>query len=393
MPELKPTYNIFFSFAHDVEEERRILYKSQRIVNAARRGQYRVEILDFKNDTYPDSGASPQSLINAQIGFEYDIYLSIIKHRIGTPTQDYISGVIEEFELARANNISTMLFFCENLPLKIYQLDPVQYQKVSDFRNSLGSREIKYATYDTLEDFDEKLIKTILAKVDAIHKFTEDGLTVSHEVFDIIEEEFESIDFGLDDLSDFDEFIEKFELSIFEFQDTLQDVLDTFIQNMKLIENKISIAFDFELNTRKGKAKSVYKQVASRLLEFKKLCDAENENLDSRFEEVSTNFTNAFLFFPKKVLTEKETSEAISVHENLMEIIAIISQLYTEINSAKQNIFDLRKFSSHLRKAQKSLVRSFDETLLQINKYQSSIEHFEMLYIEKVVDDLISDKA
>ena len=134
MPELKKIYNIFFSFANDVDEERKILYKTQRIINAARRHDYKIEILDFKNDTFPDSGAAPQSQIISQIGIDFDIYLSIIKHRIGTPTKEYLSGIIEEFEIAQQNNKSTMIFFCENLPTKMHHLDPTQYQRISDFR-------------------------------------------------------------------------------------------------------------------------------------------------------------------------------------------------------------------------------------------------------------------
>jgi len=74
--------------------------------------KFRIELLRWEKDTYPDFGADGQDVINRQIGLDYDIFIGVMWKRFGTPTNRAESGTEEEFERAYSK-------FKENGSLKI----------------------------------------------------------------------------------------------------------------------------------------------------------------------------------------------------------------------------------------------------------------------------------
>jgi len=387
MPRFKITYKLFFSFASDVGEERKSLYKAQRIINLIKRNEYQIEIIDYKNDTFPDSGKHPQAQINKQIGIDYDFYLSVIRHRIGSPTPNFSSGIIEEFEKAQKASKPSLIFFANFLPRKPYQLDSAQYHGVDSFRKTLGSRKILYDTYESLEDFDEKIIVKLCWKIDDIHEYSDAKSNYEMEVFDLKDSEElsdEVLDFGLDELSDFEEFIEKYGESIFEIEVALLNLLKMLISNMQILSNRVETGFEFELKTRKQKAKKIYKNIAERMLSFKRQCDTQSVILDRMYSELAGSLKNAIIFFPVKTLDQNEKDSLIDCHSNIKNMINTISEITTEIEGIRSNIYDLRKFNSHIKKAQKVFNLSLIEINEQVENYKNSLIEFEYMYLERM---------
>lgn len=72
--------------------------------------------LSFKNwslDAYPQSGGTPQDLINSQLLEPSNLLLAIFWTRLGTETRDYDSGTVEEIERSLDNNRQVFLYICK----------------------------------------------------------------------------------------------------------------------------------------------------------------------------------------------------------------------------------------------------------------------------------------
>ena len=58
-----------------------------------------VKTLYWSKNVMPEAGDYPQSIINKQILDKSDAIIAIFGNKIGSPTQHYESGTIEEIEL------------------------------------------------------------------------------------------------------------------------------------------------------------------------------------------------------------------------------------------------------------------------------------------------------
>jgi len=63
----------------------------------------RLEVFKWETGVVPQIGPKPQDVVDAQMPARYDVYLGIMKHRFGTPTEGYGSGPAEEFQDALKN--------------------------------------------------------------------------------------------------------------------------------------------------------------------------------------------------------------------------------------------------------------------------------------------------
>lgn len=66
-------------------------------------------------DAYPTLSHKPQKAIDKQLVEKSDMLICIFGSKIGTPTDDYISGTVEEIEEHRKNNKPVMVFFSKNI--------------------------------------------------------------------------------------------------------------------------------------------------------------------------------------------------------------------------------------------------------------------------------------
>jgi hypothetical protein len=152
---------IFVGSPSDVAYERVLLETVVNELNKlpGERLGIRLEIVKWETDTYPSFGKDAQSVINEQIGDDYDIFIGILWKRFGTATARAESGTAEEFDRAyqrgqeNPNNVKVMLYFNES-PVSLTELEEVeQYKKVISFRKSIGEQGVYYGSYKKTEDF------------------------------------------------------------------------------------------------------------------------------------------------------------------------------------------------------------------------------------------------
>ena len=151
--------SIFVSSPSDVSEERAEL---KRIVSKINSGVGRSKgvMLELRGaeDVAPAFGSEPQEVVNNQIQ-DYDIFIGILWHRIGTPTRGARSGTIAEFQLAKARydkdsaSVALMLYFKTAPPLSLCEIDPDQLKGVKEFRSRVSKEGGLYKEFASVNDF------------------------------------------------------------------------------------------------------------------------------------------------------------------------------------------------------------------------------------------------
>lgn len=112
-------------------------------------------LLDWAKDSYADSGAEPQQLLNRQIVDGADIVLAIFNERMGTPTQRFDSGTEEEIMLALEANKIVQAYFWQP-PQGFLPADPSQYERLESFKLRISCKLI-YATFSNEAELREKV--------------------------------------------------------------------------------------------------------------------------------------------------------------------------------------------------------------------------------------------
>lgn len=151
---------VFVASPGDTQEERLAVAEIIGLMNKA-------ELLDtgirlgrvaYETDVTPDIGSDPQSIINSQIGDEWDIFVGILKTRFGTPTPRAGSGTEEEFRNAvarRANDerCCKVLFYFGDVTISTSSLsnaDLQQLTKINDFKAEFSKNGIYFPFRNTM---------------------------------------------------------------------------------------------------------------------------------------------------------------------------------------------------------------------------------------------------
>ena len=105
-------YSVLISRPGDAGKEADAVCDALESINHAHSDETGIELkpLDWRRDSYADSGDEPQKLLNKQIVEKSDIVIALFKARFGTPTNDYGSGTEEEIMLALEMGKKVMLY-------------------------------------------------------------------------------------------------------------------------------------------------------------------------------------------------------------------------------------------------------------------------------------------
>lgn len=157
-------YKVMIASPGDVKEERRIIRKVIADWNSAHSEINEIVLMPVGWETsVPEMGDRPQEIINKRILKGCDILVGILWTKLGTPTGVYDSGTVEEIEEHLKANKQTMLYF-SNAPVNPNSLNPEQYEKVTEFKNSCQKRGL-YQPYDSIDEFKELFSQHIQSKM------------------------------------------------------------------------------------------------------------------------------------------------------------------------------------------------------------------------------------
>lgn len=100
MPKYFTHYDILISCPSDVAEDREVVQKAINNINSTNANfQYLHFDTKYWSEDVLFSHGTPQDIINKNIVYSSDIVIALFGQRLGTPTNKYSSGTIEEIEL------------------------------------------------------------------------------------------------------------------------------------------------------------------------------------------------------------------------------------------------------------------------------------------------------
>lgn len=166
-------YQIMIASPGDVENERNIISKTIYEWNTLNTYKDKIVLLPVRWETHssPEMGNGPQEILNDQILKMSDLLIGVFWTRLGTPTEKAESGTVEEIREHIKAGKPAMVYF-SNQPINPDNIDYEQYTKLKQFKEECQSMGL-YVTYNSLEDFQEKLRRGLSLKI-SNHEYFKD---------------------------------------------------------------------------------------------------------------------------------------------------------------------------------------------------------------------------
>jgi nucleoside 2-deoxyribosyltransferase len=166
------TLEVFIASTNDLTEERGAVEEVLRDWNS-RNGKTRQIMLKpirWEEDATPEQGpGSFQAVINARLLDHADILIGIVGKRLGSPTENAISGTVEEIERFAAAKKPVLLYFSDR-QFNLSEIDAEELDRVREFRSSMQHTGL-YRTFKDIADFKAQLrnhLDTLLQDFNAL---------------------------------------------------------------------------------------------------------------------------------------------------------------------------------------------------------------------------------
>lgn len=380
MPKIINEINVFVSSPKDVIEEREQLEEVIKDINVVWSKSdvgIRLNLIKWESDVYPDMGTDAQDVINSQVS-DYDIFIGIMWHRFGTPTERAGSGTAEEFEIAHQRHKEApekikIMFYFNDSPIPPSEIDAEQLVLVNKFREKLGEKGGLYWVYNGPDEFDRKVRTHLQLQLPHWQKIIENETNgrVPVQTDDVPEEEddegfFELMEMGDTYAADLEIIMNRITIIGNDFQEEIEGITS----------NNSKIATQVEIRKTANEMADVMEKFASKmeqeLPEFAETC---NKTIDaySRATLVSTDF-----YKDKGELN----NVIISVNGAKKEFIAALGP----INTFKTEVSQFPRITKPFNKAKK-------HTLTVMNSYSSEINSAinMMTDVEKALKEILSD--
>lgn len=157
-------YKVFIASPDDMKKEREIVRSVLARWNDLNSEVKQIVLLPVSRETHstPEVGKRAQDIINDDVLQYCDILIGLFWTKIGSPTQKYESGSIEEIEMHIGERKLAMLYFSQKeIP---YDADIEQVKKVRELKEKYRKRSL-YDEFQTEEELSNKIYNHIDRKV------------------------------------------------------------------------------------------------------------------------------------------------------------------------------------------------------------------------------------
>lgn len=158
MPKEILEYRCLLISPGDVEKEREAIAESVAYWNAQVGDALgaKVELVRWETHSAPDISAPPQEVLNSQIVEDCDLAVAVFWYRIGTPTENYDSGSIEEIEKIRESGKRVLVYFCSQA-IPQGALNDDQFQKLQEVKKEYQQQGL-LGTFGDTENLQKQFI-------------------------------------------------------------------------------------------------------------------------------------------------------------------------------------------------------------------------------------------
>jgi len=180
-------YNVMIASPGDVADDREVARLAVHRWNDLHAEDKGVVLLPigWVTHSYPEKGSHPQSVINKQVLERADILIALFNARLGTPTEGYDSGTVEEIQKAHADGKHTMVYF-SNRDIKREQFEPDEYKRLEAYKEQFDGL---YEEYSSSQDLAVKVRDALVRVVnDKLESYSPQGNGV-HDFYELPEPE------------------------------------------------------------------------------------------------------------------------------------------------------------------------------------------------------------
>jgi len=156
---------IFIASPEDIQNERNLVRETiyeWNTINSFSRGIVLMPV-GWETDSVASYGASPQDEINRILLESCDLLIGIFWSKLGSPTDHYLSGTVEEIELHASKGKQIMLFF-STASIPQDHIDEEQIDNLYAFKKSISDKSL-YKEYEGEDDFKDLFVRQLHAKL------------------------------------------------------------------------------------------------------------------------------------------------------------------------------------------------------------------------------------
>lgn len=162
-------YRILLSCPSDMDSERKVIQQAVQKVNEQEASFKNIyfDIKHWSKDVLFSYGV-PQQIINEELVYPSDLIIALFGTKLGTPTERYASGTIEEIEKMIEMNKQVFVCFSEKDIILHGNADAATLQemiKVQEFKKNYNGLYITYKSDNELIDKIEHQLRLYLSKL------------------------------------------------------------------------------------------------------------------------------------------------------------------------------------------------------------------------------------
>ncbi|MCH2232574.1 MAG: hypothetical protein MK105_19715 [Crocinitomicaceae bacterium] len=350
---------LFVSCPGDISEE---LDSIRVIVNeinktSGTRDSFRLELLNWKEDTYTQIGSDAQEVINNQLEPQYDILVGLMWQKLGTPTKRDKSGTVEEINRCLENESKEQLiYFNVSPPEDLNAINLEQLIKVKEFKSDLSSLGVLYKEYHSINQFDSlfriNLNNLILDQILNNEKLEEVVVEVQpySEIHDLIkdveENEYHAMDpETLELIEDTTHRLNLVTSSLKNVASSMNWLTERLNSRTTQLNNATAIK---DNRLRESKSKKICNDLALELNEFNEMINNEVPEFSSNFIKVSGSYSDILIAasqydndtYEETKSTAMELRDAVESSTkgsaNLLKFVRSWPPAFTKLNKSKR---------------------------------------------------------
>jgi len=382
MPRSETVLQVLVASPSDVSEEREILETVITELNRtwSKTLGVRLELIRWETTTHPAIGSDAQSVINAQIGDDYDVFIGIIWGRIGSETPRSESGTLEEFERAHSRwkadpQTLEIMFYFKDAPIRPSDSDGAQINKVQQFKRSLGEKGGYHWTFEDPANFESSVRAHLSSVAQRWEKGA--GATLEAKVPKAPDSTELSSETGVDSDDDlgFLDYFDRFNLSIEKMQSGLKTVADATVsvgEHTKRRTAEMREIGDIDDPQRYKDARRTIKSSSEDLSRFADTLDGQLPLLTTSRKEAFESLSKALSL--RKDFTDDDRDELDDLDSALRTMVESAGGALESMDGFRTSIRGLPRLTSGLNKAKRRVVKSLDQICSEIEAIISTAE-------------------
>lgn len=347
---------IFLSSTDDLIEERDTVKDVVDDLHLLWSGKRNIALELVRGETHaiPNAGKDAQSIINEDIGDNYDIFIGVLGNRFGTPTPRYGSGTEEEFNNALSRykkdpNCVRIMFYFKNELIHPNELDIDQFQKVRDFKQQI-SDTILFSIFDSIDVFSKQLslhLSSILLDYDT-HSGLEKPESSISKKRENTESETDDEPGILDILTDVEDYLENITKSTKRMTSELYDLANNLIKQTEEIKKLTPL----KESISSKKKKSLVNKSAEYMEQFTSQIEHEIPIISINISRLFKNIPELVAFIPSFSIEDRKSFDDnkdmfLILSRGADAVIEMTSPIIDELN-------ELPRLTTRLNRAKKS---------------------------------------